>query len=156
MPNRCTKIREIVYNCLNYETIFKDKVFNGKYSSVQNSKYFPSISILTPSEKNEVVTKNPKLFERTTNLFIILFSRLHDNGEEERDNLMQFIEGKLNNINHDDFEFEYNSFESDINFEGSHPSIITTIRYNCIYNTNEIEEKEYKDLKNIHIEVANG
>lgn len=154
MPNRCTEIRKIVADCLT-ET-FKDNVFNGRYTPVQKVKHFPSISILTQAEKNEVVSKSPKLFERTTDLYIILFTKLHDNGEEERDNLMQFIEGKINNIDHSDFEFEFNSFETDVNIDGVHHSIVTTIKYNCIYNTSEAEEKKYIDLKNISLEVTNG
>lgn len=154
MPNRCTEIRKIVADCLT-ET-FKDNVFNGKYTPIQKEKHFPSISILTPSEKNEVISKSPKLFERTTELYIILFTRLHDNGEEERDNLMQFIEGKINNIDHSDFEFEFNSFDTDVNTDSVHHSIVTTIKYNCIYNSSELKEREYTNLNKFLIEVTNG
>lgn len=156
MPNRCTEIRKIIEESLSVGNEFKDKIFNCRYTPVQKDKHFPSISILTPREKVDILSKKPKLFERETEVLIILFTRQSQYYADNRDDIMQYIEGIINNINHKDFEFEYNGFETDVDIDMSHSSVITTISYKCFYNTSETEDKQFVDLNKLSLEVTNA
>ena len=154
MPNRCKEIRKIIIESFSRSNYFNEKIFDCRYTPVQKEKDFPSISILTPREKVEVISKGGKLFERETEILICLFTRQYEGQEDNRDDLMQNIESIINNIEHTDFEFEYNGFETDVNTASTYPLIITTISYKCIYNTSEIEDKQFVDLNKLSIEVT--
>ncbi len=155
MPNRCDEIRKIVADCLSTHSL-KEKIFNGRYTPVQNEKHFPSVSIITPTERIDSISSSGKLYKRITDLYIILFTRLHDKSEEERDVILKYIEAKINNLNHSDFDFEFDNFDTDISDKGVHHSLVTTIKYNCIYNTDESEINDYKEINNFSIEVTYG
>jgi len=156
MSHRRDEIRKYIIDVLIDKTDAKERVYDSRFTPFQHDKYFPCISIITQKEIGQNESYNPCLIKRRAHLTIAVMTKQSEGGFENTDKILFQIENIINNINHTNFTFEYESTESDVSVSVTPASVITTLNYICTYYTDETKNACGENLEILSLEVPHG
>jgi len=149
VTHRRSEIRAEVLKRLKDKTEAGNRVYDSKFTPIQNETLFPCLVIFITEELVSEASSASELYDRRASLDIAVLT-LSDIG----DTLCAQVETQMKQINHPDFSFSLKGTKLDVNPALTKTSYITTLNYSCFYRTEECAESLSDSLNTLSLELS--